>query len=185
MRLFIALNPTEEEREWIHQATAPLRSAGFPVRWNPPEALHLTLKFLGETDPARLPEITNAAATAAARARPIELRLDGIGAFPSLRNPRVLWLGVEATSRLRMLKQDLEWEFAPLGFPRENRAFQPHITLGRARPNARAGDFRALESLRQPLACQATLFIAEIEVMRSHLAHTGAAYERIATLPLG
>lgn len=185
MRLFLALNPNAEQRERIHQATSPLRSAGLPVRWNAPDALHLTLKFLGDVDPDLIPEIITAAATAAARAQPLELLLGGIGAFPSFRNPRVLWLGVEATPQLRMLKQDLEWEFAPLGFPTETRAFQPHITLGRTNPHARAGEFRVLETLLQSLAYQATITIAELELMRSHLSHSGAAYERIATIPLG
>lgn len=185
MRLFIALNPNEDERERIYQATAPLRAAGLPVNWIPPAALHLTLKFLGEVDAERLPEITRAAATAAARAKPIELHIGGLGAFPSFRNPRILWLGVEATPQLRMLKQDIEWEFAPIGFPREIRAFQPHITLGRARSDARAGDFRTLESIRGPATYRSTITIDQLEVMQSRLSPNGPTYQRIAAVPLG
>jgi len=185
MRLFIALNPSEDERESIYRATAPLRSAGLPVNWVASTALHLTLKFLGEVDAARLPEITRAAATAASRAKPIELQLGGIGAFPSFRQPRVLWLGVEATPQLRMLKQDIEWEFAPIGFPRETRAFQPHITLGRASPHAKVGDFRTMESICGPTTYSFTITIDRLEVMESRLSPAGASYQRIAEVPLG
>lgn len=185
MRLFIALNPSEAERESIYQATAPLRAAGLPVNWISPASLHLTLKFLGEVDAERLPELTRAAATAAARAKPIELRIGGIGAFPSFRQPRTLWLGVDATPQLRMLKQDIEWEFAPIGFPRETRAFQPHITLGRARPDAKAGDFRTMESICGPTTYSFTFTIDRLEVMESRLTPSGAVYQRIAEVPLG
>lgn len=185
MRLFLAINPSDEERERIHEATAPLRSAGLPVSWVPRETLHLTLKFLGEVPKHRLEEITRAAATAAARARPLDLQIGGIGAFPSFRSPRILWLGVEATPQLRMLKQDIEWEFAPIGFPRETRAFQPHITLGRAHQSARAGDFRALEELRGRLANLSNFRVDEIELMQSRLSESGPRYLRIASLPLG
>jgi 2'-5' RNA ligase len=185
LRLFVALTLDPEEQERIHQATAPLRAAGLPLRWIAPAALHLTLKFLGECPPDQMVQIEEAIERAAARNQPIQLNLGGYGAFPALRNPRVLWLGVEATPPLRVLKQDLEWEFSPLGFPRETRAFQPHLTLGRARPQARAGDFRDLEDLLRPLNYYVTVPITDISLMRSTLAQTGAEYERIATLPLG
>jgi 2'-5' RNA ligase len=185
LRLFVALTLTAPEQKSIQEATAPLREAGLPVRWTPSDALHLTLKFLGESSPARLPEIEAAIARAAARTQPFELRLGGFGAFPSIRNPRVIWLGVEASPQLRCLKQDLEWEFSPLGFTRETRAFQPHLTLGRARSNARAGDFRDLEGLLRPLDYQADSPVTMVDLLRSHLTHTRARYERIATLPLG
>lgn len=185
MRLFIALTLPREERERIHEALAPLRSAGLPIRWIPQAALHITLKFLGECPPGQVPEIEAALALAAARNRPFELILGGFGAFPSLRNPRVLWLAVEATPLLRVLKQDLEWEFSPLGFERETRAFQPHLTLGRARGGARAGDFRGLEELLRPLEFQTVIPVTSVDLMQSLLAPGGAEYERIATRALG
>jgi 2'-5' RNA ligase len=132
-----------------------------------------------------VPEIEGAVATAAARTRPFDLPLGGFGAFPSLRQPQVLWLRAEATPELRCLKQDLEWDFAPLGFERETRAFQPHLTLGRSSPGAGAGDFRLLEPLLQSLDYQAAPHITVIELMRSRQTGAGVTYERIATVPLG
>jgi 2'-5' RNA ligase len=185
VRLFVALTLPRGEQLRIHEALAPLREAGLPVRWIRPESIHLTLKFLGESPPAVVPEIEAALAVAAARTRPFELMLGGFGAFPSLRNPRVLWLAAEASPPLRLLKQDLEWELSPLGFPREVRAFQPHLTLGRTLPQARAGDFRDLDELLRPLDLRTTIPVDEIDLMRSQLSPGGAVYERIATRPLG
>jgi 2'-5' RNA ligase len=185
VRLFVALTLAAEERERIHQATAPLRRAGLPVRWIPPAALHVTLKFLGHCPPELVLEIEAAIAIAATRTQPFELYLGGFGAFPTFRAPRVLWLGVEATPPLRCLKQDLEWELAPLGFERETRAFQPHLTLGRATATAQAGDFRQLGELLQPLDYQATAPVSVVDLMQSRLTPARAEYERIATLPLG
>lgn len=185
MRLFVALTLPEAEQARIHQAFAPLREADLPIRWVPPAALHLTLKFLGECRPTQVPEIETALGLVAARVQPFELNLGGLGAFPSLRNPRVVWLAAEASPSLRILKQDLEWEFSPLGFPREIRAFQPHITLGRTRNNARAGDFRKLDELLRPLDFRATIPITSVDLMQSLLNPGGAEYERIAVRPLG
>lgn len=185
MRLFVALLLEEEVREGIYRATSPLREAGLPVRWTDEANLHLTLKFLGESLPAPVAAIEDAIADAAAKTQPFELELRGMGAFPSLRNPRVLWLGAEASPPLRCLKQDLEWALSPLGFVRETRAFQPHLTIGRARSDARAGDFRKLEELIHKLDYVARTPVTEVHLVRSHLQPGGAKYERIATLPLG
>jgi 2'-5' RNA ligase len=185
MRLFVALNLPEDVRDALHQATAPLRAAGFPVRWVEATSFHVTLKFLGWVAPERLAAIRDAMASAAANSRPFELQVGGIGAFPSLRRPRVLWLGVDASPPLRGLKQDLEWAFAPLGFERELRAFQPHITLGRTVRDAGAGEFRALETILGDVAAEARVQVHEIDLMQSHLSPTGARYERIASVPLG
>lgn len=185
MRLFIALNLPADVRDALYTATAPLRAAGFPVRWVRAESLHVTLKFLGWVRPERVDEIREAMAGAAANSQPFELHVGRIGAFPSLRRPRVLWVGVEATPPLRGLKQDLEWAFAALGFETELRAFQPHITLGRAVREAGAGDFRQLEAVLADVAAEAVAPVREIDLMRSHLSPSGARYERIAAVPLG
>lgn len=185
MRLFVALTLPAEEQERIYQGAAPLREAPLPVRWSRPESLHLTLKFLGDVLPEAVPEIERAIATAASRTSPFTLPLGGVGAFPTLRRPRVIWLGAEATPQLRCLKQDLEWEISPLGFPRETQAFRPHLTLGRARSDARVGDFRRLESLATEVALEACLEVGTVELIQSHLTPGGSRYERIAALPLG
>lgn len=185
MRLFVALTPPPEEQERIYRAAAPLREAALPVRWTRPEALHLTLRFLGEVAPEVVGDVERAIATAAARTVPFTLRLGGFGAFPTLRRPRVIWAGVEAMPELSFLRDELELEFGALGFAREAQPFHPHLTLGRARGDAHARDFRRLGELIAGIRFESRIQVGEVELLRSHLTPGGSRYERIAGLPLG
>jgi 2'-5' RNA ligase len=185
MRLFVAINPPDEERDRLFEATRPLREQGLPVRWVEPESVHLTLKFLGWVRPERVDRVVEVIGEAAAKTGAFDLPVTGFGAFPSLRRPRVIWAGVEATPSLRCVKHDLEWMLAPLGFEREVRAFQPHLTLGRARKDAQAGDFRDFEVVIAELGYTATFPVETIDLMQSNLSRSGARYERIASAPLG
>lgn len=185
MRLFVALSLPKRERQRLHKAAASLRTTDLPVRWVEPDGLHLTLKFLGEVAPDRVPKVRDALAIAASKSKPFRIDLGGFGAFPSLRKPRVIWAGAYASPELRCLKHDLEWELASLGFEREARAFHPHLTLGRARADASAGSFRDLEELVAPLHFQGTLAVRHVDLLRSTLSSDGARYDRIASAELG
>lgn len=185
MRLFIAVTLPKKERQRLHRAAAPLRKADLPVRWVEPDAIHLTLKFLGEVAPDRLPRIEQAMARVAAKSKPFEIRLGGFGAFPSLRKPRIIWAGAYASPELRCLKHDLEWELASLGYEREARAFHPHLTLGRATGEARAGDFRDLEDLVGPLEFEGSMDVRALDLIRSTLTQDGARHERVGRAELG
>jgi len=182
MRLFIALNLPAEERARIHAAAAPLRAAGLPVRWVEPESIHLTLKFLGEVARARLAEIRAALAQAAAAAAPLRLDVEGIGAFPNPRRARVVWAGIRLTPGLAALQEAVETRLVPLGFAREGRPFQPHLTLGRSRP---PGGVTGAESLMRGIELRNAFTASTLDLMESTLSPRGARYERIAAAPLG
>lgn len=184
MRLFIALNLPAAERKRLLKASKPLRESSLPVRWLPPEAYHLTLKFLGEVPPDEADQVEEALRTIAGKASRFPLRLGGFGAFPSVRRPRVIWCGAEALPQLRALKHDLEWELAALGFERELRAFHPHITVGRAAADARAGDFRKLEDLVAALDYEAVVEPSTVDLVKSRLSPEGAVYTVVARVPL-
>ena len=100
----------------------------------------------------------------------------GFGAFPTIRRPQVLWVGVEPTPALRCLKQDLEWALTDHGFDRETRAFHPHITLGRVDGNEGAGAFRGLDALAAGLTFREHLVAQNVDVVRSHLSRQGVHY---------
>ena len=185
MRLFTAINFTSKDRQKMVRAVRKMREAELPVRWVEPDQIHLTLKFLGEVRPERVPEVRSAVARVAEKTQPFSLTLAGAGAFPTMRRPKVIWLGAEASPELRCLKHDLEWELAPLGFEREVRAFHPHITLGRARPEARAGDFRQFEALVGAMKFEAEVQVRTVDVMTSHLSSRGARYEKQMAARLG
>lgn len=184
MRLFIALNLPEHVRAELHLATAPLREA-VPrgIGWVRAEALHLTLKFLGDVEPARVAAIADALGAAAARHAVAQLAIAGIGGFPSLARPRVVWVGVEATARLELLQHDVEATCATLGFEVEGRAFRPHVTLGRVRPGAPGGMARALADAVVRCRVAVEVDVRTLDLMHSTLMPGGARHEAVARLP--
>lgn len=184
MRLFIALNIPAPERERIHEAATPLRDAGLPVRWLEPERFHLTLKFLGDVRAEMLPIVEKVVDRVAEATGGFSLKIGGFGAFPTIRRPRVLWIGVEPSPALRCLKQDLEWGLANHGFERETRAFHPHITLGRAAEGEGAGAFRGLDDLAAGLDYVSTVPAETVDLMRSQLSRTGRVYSLVRESPL-
>lgn len=176
MRLFVAVNLPEEERRAAYEATAPLRRGDLPVRWVQAASLHLTLKFLGEVSEEQAPAIAAALDAAVSAARPFTVGLGGVGAFPSLARPRVVWLGVERHPALELLANDVEQALQPFGFEAELRPFQPHITLGRAKQGAKPAAFGKLESLAARVTYEATAPVHSVDLMESELRADGAVY---------
>jgi RNA 2',3'-cyclic 3'-phosphodiesterase len=185
MRLFVAINFTAKDRQRMSRAVRRMREAELPVRWVDPDQIHMTLKFLGEVRPERVPDVVAATARVAEKTQPFPLTLGGGGAFPTTRRPRVIWVAAHASPELRCLKHDLEWELAPLGFEREVRAFHPHVTLGRARPDARAGDFRGFEDMVAAMDFRAEIQVRNVDLMKSTLSARGSRYEKILSARLG
>lgn len=184
MRLFLALNLPEDERARIHASAAPLREAGFPVHWLEPEGYHLTLKFLGDVRGDLRPLVEKVMDRVSAGTRAFPLTFSGFGAFPTIRRPQLIWLGVEPTPALRCLKQDLEWGLSHHGFERETRAFHPHITLGRADETEGAGAFRGLDELSAEVQHKGTVAVAAVDLMRSQLSKSGTKYTLLRESPL-
>jgi RNA 2',3'-cyclic 3'-phosphodiesterase len=185
MRLFVAINFTSKDRQRMGRAARKMREAELPVRWVDPDQIHLTLKFLGEVRPERVEAVKEVVARVAGKTRPFTMQMGGSGAFPTTRRPRVIWLGALASPELRCLKHDLEWELAPLGFDREVRAFHPHVTLGRALPDAPAGDFRGFEELVADMTFSAEITVRSLDLMKSTLSSKGARYEKLVVAKLG
>jgi RNA 2',3'-cyclic 3'-phosphodiesterase len=184
MRLFIALNLPEKERIRIHEVAETLRDGGFPVRWLQSETFHLTLKFLGSVRAELVPVVEKVVRRVAGETEAFPLRLGGFGAFPTIRRPRVIWLGAEPTPALRCLKQDLEWGLANHGFERETRAFHPHITLGRVDADEGAGAFRGLDEMAAAMDYTSEISMQTVDLMRSHLSRKGARYTLVEASPL-
>ena len=169
MRLFVALNLPKKERDRIHRASRILRESELPVRWVEPEHYHVTLKFLGEVAEDRLEGVEDALNHVASTTGRLDLAVEGLGAFPTIRRPQVIWVGVEPSPALRCLKQDVEWALMGCGFDRETRAFHPHLTLGRADAEDGAGAFRGLDEKAANLVYQGQVMVRKLDLMRSHL----------------
>ncbi|MEZ4644774.1 MAG: RNA 2',3'-cyclic phosphodiesterase [Chloroflexota bacterium] len=104
------------------------------VRWVQPNLMHLTLRFLGETAVADLPVLTANLDKLAAQYAPLTLQLDNLGCFPNRSRPRVIWVGLTGeTNALLQLQGDVETAVAALGWPREDKPFRAHLTLGRVK----------------------------------------------------
>ncbi|UCG23847.1 MAG: RNA 2',3'-cyclic phosphodiesterase [Chloroflexota bacterium] len=144
------------------------------VRWVKPANIHLTLRFLGDTDLATLPQIGESLDQVASKFGPIDLRLGQLGCFPNARKPRVIWIGVNGdVRRLEKLHGDVEKQLQPLGWPPEGRRFHPHLTIGRAK------DSRRVVAARLPWGEQLrtdSFTVANISLIESELQPTGAVY---------
>lgn len=175
-RLFIAINLPADLRQAAWEAAAPLRRSHLPIRWVAPDALHLTLKFLGDVATAVEPQVIAAMEDAVQGCRSFTLPVGGFGAFPSAARPRVVWVGCEGVPALELLQHRLEQRVEPLGFPGEARAFRPHLTLGRVKDRAAPGDLSGLERVLEPLQFEADATIESIDLMESTLGPNGARY---------
>ena len=181
MRLFVALDIPDAVRRALRELIARLKPECPDARWVRPEGMHLTLKFLGETDGAKLDSI-KAALSPIHSDRPVDLDFRGLGFFPHEFHPRVIWCGVKGSSNLAILAASVDAALQPLGFSRESREFSPHLTLARfdshkgldtlvrAANNLKSYDFG---SARQ----------SEFYLYQSVLKRGGAEYTRLATCP--
>jgi 2'-5' RNA ligase len=185
VRLFIAINLPAEVRRSIVDATAAMRQAAPRVSWVTEERLHLTMEFLGDQPEEAVAPLGTALAREAARHPPVTLALRGLGAFPNLRAPRIVWLGVAADPKLELLQHDLARMCGELGYERDARAFRPHITLGRARSPLRAEAARALATAARAVTWSATVEARSVDIMESRLLPGGARYGVLAAIPLG
>lgn len=185
LRTFIAIELDRELRETLARLQDGLRQRVAPrsVRWVRPEGIHLTLKFLGDTSEEQVEQVKDALARAAGEIPPFAFTVGGVGCFPSTRRPRVVWVGLhEPTGALRRLRDAVEREVAPLGFPTEKRPFSPHLTLGRVHRYASKSEVRELGEI---VAASAIGDIDEMEVgevcyIKSDLQPSGAVYTTLS-----
>lgn len=134
IRTFIAVTVPADVQRQIADLQSKLKTAGGKVSWPKPENIHLTLKFLGDTDERRLDEIASGLTGAAASVRPFMLQICGVGAFPNLKYPRVIWVGAASEgNQLSLLVHNIEERMSAVGFPKERRPFSAHLTLGRVK----------------------------------------------------
>src|SRR4030042_147242 len=146
IRAFIAIDLTPEIVQHLEQVSTQLkkRLEGIPVRWVPVDNIHLTLKFLGDVYLANVEMLKKILQTEVNAHHVFEISVGGLGAFPSARRPRVVWVGVEAPAELTAVQNDVESAMARLGYAREERPFSPHLTLGRVSRNAVGRDERLI-----------------------------------------
>lgn len=189
LRTFIAIELAESLRIALQRVQEKLKFQTPPgsVRWVGPDGIHLTLKFLGDTSRSRVSEIESALQAACAGFERFEFSVEGRGCFPNFRRPRVIWVAVrEKNGALTRLQAAIERNVAPLGWPTEERAFSPHLTLGRV---SKGADDRMTVAVGQAVEKFVVEQIGQQEVsavslMRSDIRPTGAIYSRLSHITL-
>ncbi|MAM02716.1 MAG: RNA 2',3'-cyclic phosphodiesterase [Myxococcales bacterium] len=184
MRLFVGINFPKKQRVKMHRAARALRDCDLPVQWVEPEDFHVTLKSLGQVRREQLSDVTAALEKVAAVTRPFNTQIRGFGAFPTVRRPDEIWLGVEACPEMRCLKQDLEWSLGDVGFTSASRSFHPHITLGRARNEGGVGAFRNLDQVFSELDFDELVKVGAIDLIRSHVSTGVNQYSVVSSITL-
>ncbi|HEX9022068.1 MAG TPA: RNA 2',3'-cyclic phosphodiesterase [Nitrospirota bacterium] len=185
MRTFIAIEIPDEIRRGMAEAQRRLKDAGaVDASWPRPEGIHLTLKFLGETPEQNIPEIMTGLRAAAQGTGVLRLEVAGVGTFPNPKNARVVWIGVSGdTERLARLQAAVEGAMARLGLERENRAFTPHLTLGRIKYiRSRDSWLRALDEIKD--ISLPPFDAVAVSLVKSELKRTGAEYTEIGRVEL-
>jgi 2'-5' RNA ligase len=189
LRTFIAIELEEPLRLAIARVQTKFKRQAPPgsVKWVAPEGIHLTLKFLGDTPASRLGEIGAALTAACGGFAPFEFSVEGRGCFPNSRRPRVVWVAVRDKGRtLAPLQAAVEKHVAPLGWPTEERAFSPHLTLGRVSRGAKPAEEAAVgqmveNSVVEQIGAQR---VTAVSLIKSDLQPTGAVYATLASVRL-
>jgi 2'-5' RNA ligase len=188
IRTFIALEMPDPVRRELDEISLRLRKelSRMPLSWVPIDNMHLTLKFLGDTDREQISSLVKILQELTSSVTPIELRLQGLGAFPNPKRARVLWVGVELPNSVQQLVSYIESQFVGLGFPREERAFAPHLTLARVRGHAESADLlRIQEVLTGVSPVQGASSIANtVTLFQSELKTSGSVYNPLSKFVL-
>jgi len=189
IRSFIAIELSEEAKEGLARLRKELeRDEHKFVKWVDLGGIHLTLKFLGNISSKRVAEITEVIEEAAQGISPFHLEISGLGAFPSLRQARVFWVGIGGeVDKLSRLQQNIDSALAALGFAKEERPFVPHLTLARIRQGASPPERRSFGELVGSAIFEDKYHIKveAIRLMRSQLTPAGAIYTCLSTVGLG
>jgi 2'-5' RNA ligase len=180
LRLFVAIDVPEPVREVVERGVAPIRERYPRGRWVPTHNQHVTMKFLGTTWPRLVEPVMRAVGDVASAHQALRTRVTELGAFPSPRRARVLWVGLgDPEGRLAAIAAGLD-EALARDFPAEKRPFAAHLTVARFDPPVR------LEDEIGELGIESRPFdVAALVLYRSHLRRPAPVYEPIASYALG
>jgi 2'-5' RNA ligase len=169
----------------LERTMSKIRRLSLNARYPKLRSIHLTLKFLGDLESEKVQEVSRVLDTAVQSMEPFELNIHGMGVFPNLRRPRIIWVGVEAVPALQELQRHVEENLLRLSFESERRPYRPHLTI------ARLKDTRNLAALKTFLEEEAagpmagTFGVREVHLMQSVLRPQGAEYHQLSNHPLG
>jgi 2'-5' RNA ligase len=192
LRTFIAIDVPPAVLDTITRIQNRFKSLGLHASWVKPGNIHLTLKFLGDTDPDRIPGIQNKLTETLAPFTPFRLSLNSAGVFPDTKHPRVLWVGLkDEEGTLETLQTAIEKALESVGFPREQRSFSPHLTLARIKspwgiksPKEKKELKDELDAVNQEGIGSHPFDVSEIKLYESQLTPKGSIYTVLANFKL-
>ncbi|HUX12363.1 MAG TPA: RNA 2',3'-cyclic phosphodiesterase [Spirochaetia bacterium] len=190
LRLFLALEPSPETREWLVSLQAMIRR-DHPeslFRYVAPDNLHVTLQFLGDTPASVVPTVADAMLTVCSNFAPFEMAADGIGFFPGPERPRVMWIGAnDETRTMDSLFLALGNRLAGSGIGFDKKPYHPHFTLAYVRKSAPRATLResAVRLLATPGGSSPPTMVARVILLQSTLTPGGSVYREIASARFG
>jgi 2'-5' RNA ligase len=191
LRTFIAVDIPAQLQQSIQQKIAPLHQAlgASLVRWVAVENLHLTLKFLGDVSSASVDMLAQMLRTEAELIQPFEMQFTGLSAFPSLKRPRVLFIGIRAPAGLEALARGIESACARLGYESDaegRHGFSPHLTIGRVRQDLPPAGQQKIRSVLAETVIDSlgTARVDSVQLYKSDLKPSGSVYTRLFSAPL-
>jgi 2'-5' RNA ligase len=184
MRVFIAVELSESIRTAVVQIQSRLKGTEDKIKWVDPSLTHFTLKFLGEIKKERLGAVIELTQKIAQKFSPFLIEVKGVGAFPSLSSPRVIWLGVDrGSTNLEKLASELDNHLAKDGFSKEKKKWTPHLTLGRVKSLVEPGKLSGL-ILGEKEIVAGKMEVREIRVIESRLTPSGPIYTVLERIKL-
>jgi len=184
IRSFLAIRLPEPIHKELKSIQERLKETDTKVKWVTPHNIHLTLKFLGNIESRDVERIDGMVSKIVAKESHLILRAEGVGAFPHIRSPRVIWVGISGeVDRLRDIHRRMEGELETIGFRPEERTFSPHLTIGRVKTKVHKTLLDRLVALKDYLS--QPFKVGEIILFKSDLYPHGPIYTPLKTMPLG
>ena len=183
IRSFIAIELSKEIHGELGRIIDNLKPIQGNIRWMKPENIHLTLKFLGDLSPERIKTVKRVLDGVASGLRKFDLSLGGLGGFPRLELPRIIWIGIEeGNEETKQLNRSIEGSLAKEGFEREDRQFHPHLTLGRVKQIKDKSDFKkSIEEVKKLSPPSARMEVNHLTLFQSTLTSKGSIYTPLHT----
>jgi 2'-5' RNA ligase len=185
IRVFLAIELSSDVRKKLSELQQQLRKTLPPINWVRPESIHLTLKFLGFVDPSIISQLLSVLKPIGKKQHVFSIDVHGLGVFPQVKHPRIFWIGLTGnTQALQELVLEIEAALEPLGFPPEEKAYHPHLTLARIkRENATVGSALLENQVLEKDQHLGTLTIDRFTLIQSDLDSSGARYTSLWTVP--
>lgn len=185
IRSFLAFELPQEIKSIVTRVSEEIRKSPLDVRWVRPEFIHLTVVFMGGVQSEKIPSMGEATGAVCANHTPFRISLKPMGCFPNSRNPRVIWLGIDGDlERMSRFRDDLQRALLSFGIKEEEKAFRPHLTLGRfKKPAKRQTELEQMLARYRDLSSPACT-LGELVLFRSDLKPGGAVYIKMLSWPL-